>query len=929
MASEDTISNGLRQQQEIGQIDTEKTIEIPADDENFVTSENKDTKRKNRRKSSNSNATSENDGMEYQIHDNEEIPLQFFSHANKNKRNNRKKSNSSEVSSKSINNSEKIPTEEVNPDDVNIAENTKIKRRRLSSRKMSLDLKIDEHFNSSVCNTTLESKNEYKQTADYDSTTANKQLINTVDGKRTKRRKSSAKTREIEHHSPSSDSQQQQQNPIPNDIVPNDFIVEPALLEQNNEELLVQTKKVVKSRKGWRKSMDPLNSTSNNWSVVSPEKWRTSTHPLTSTSTNWSVVSPDKIPHQSAAVLPESSEHNNPNEINTKKIISKKRSKKKKITEDHVVPEISNNINDDVFEELPPPPAKKKRGRKKKKDAGVIVEATNKNISDLVNFNETFDMVGLPVSNDSSILETAPSPKKKRGRKKKEAGGIVDVVENNDKVKLDDLNVLKSEKINETLDVVHHDDVLETPSPKKKRGRKKKIDLEQVPEKLELNNEVFTTENKKTKKRGRKKKVEAVPNEAAADENLLATGSNLNSVEDLAAEGQQQFEQQNKLAAEKKQTKKRVRKKKSVEAVVNEAADIITEEFESPKVEEVSFEANHPGEGQKKAKKRGRKKKKEVPIVVETDNITVAIDAVDHQEEGLEGGLQAQVISNSTATENNLDSPSLENVIEKSPSSQKRPRKKKTFWVYEEDPIGQYVVLPKPAQNDSLLAFQNEVKSAGNQFISSEENVIVKIKENNTKKSKSVPIQPLATDDLKQPEITPIENKKSSGKSKKAKKRKRSLIEEQQESPDAPELEDPSPSPKKGRTGSASAGRKSMTSDVASSAAAPKKTEKKGIIRKKNKKTPRRRSIKPEALPPKTFNQDEVVVDDDENQFHEKFHETEVIVTQPRKNNPTASLRTNMRSTDESKRTTRTQESKSKWEHVLNTNPETMFRKQK
>ena len=351
LASEDTISNGLRQQQEIGQIDTEKTIEIPADDENFVTSENKDTKRKNRRKSSNSNATSENDGMEYQIHDNEEIPLQFFSHANKNKRNNRKKSNSSEVSSKSIDNIEKIPTEEVNPDDVNIAENTKIKRRRLSSRKMSLDLKIDEHFNSSVCNTTLESKNEYKQTADYDSTTANKQLINTVDGKRTKRRKSSAKTREIEHHSPSSDSQQQQQNPIPNDIVPNDFIVEPALLEQNNEELLVQTKKVVKSRKGWRKSMDPLNSTSNNWSVVSPEKWRTSTHPLTSTSTNWSVVSPDKIPHQSAAVLPESSEHNNPNEINTKKIISKKRSKKKKITVDHVVPEVSNDSND-VFEEL-------------------------------------------------------------------------------------------------------------------------------------------------------------------------------------------------------------------------------------------------------------------------------------------------------------------------------------------------------------------------------------------------------------------------------------------------------------------------------------------------------------------------------------------------------------------------------------------------
>merc|ERR1712223_1598888 len=129
--------------------------------------------------------------------------------------------------------------------------------------------------------------------------------------------------------------------------------------------------------------------------------------------------------------------------------------------------------------------------------------------------------------------------------------------------------------------------------------------------------------------------------------------------------------------------------------------------------------------------------------------------------------------------------------------------------------------------------------------------------------------------------------------------------------------------------GSASAGRKSMTSDVASSAGAPKKTEKKGIIRKKNKKTPRRRSIKPEALASKTFNQDEVVVDDDENQFHEKFHETEVIVTQPRKNNPTASLRTNMRSTDESKRTTRTQESKSKWEHVLNTNPETMFRKQK
>merc|ERR1711953_1378221 len=433
--------------------------------------------------------------------------------------------------------------------------------------------------------------------ADYDSTTVNKQLINTVDGKRTKRRKSSAKTREIEHHSPSSDFQQQQ-NPIPNDIVPNEFIVEPALLEQNNEELLVQTKKVVKSRKGWRKSMDPLNSTSTNWSVVSHEKWRASTHPVTSTSNNWSVVSPDKIPHQSAADLPESSEHNNPNEIKTKKIISKKRSKKKKNTVDHVVPEASNDSNGDVFEELPPPPpAKKKRGRKKKQDAGVIVEATNKNISDLVNFNETYDMVGLPVSNDSSILETAPSPKKKRGRKKKEAGGILDVVENNGKVKLDDLNVLKSEKINETLDVVHHDDVLETPSPKKKRGRKKKIDLEPVPEKLELNNEVFTTENKKTKKRGRKKKVEAVPNEAADDENLLATGSNLNSVEDLAAEGQQQFEQQNKLAVKKKQTKKRVRKKKSVEAVVTEAADIITEEFESHKVEEVSFD---PGEGQKK-----------------------------------------------------------------------------------------------------------------------------------------------------------------------------------------------------------------------------------------------------------------------------------------------------------------------------------------
>merc|ERR1712020_184097 len=109
-----------------------------------------------------------------------------------------------------------------------------------------------------------------------------------------------------------------------------------------------------------------------------------------------------------------------------------------------------------------------------------------------------------------------------------------------------------------------------------------------------------------------------------------------------------------------------------------------------------------------------------------------------------------------------------------------------------------------------------------------------------------------------------------------------------------------------------------------------KKTEKKVIIRKKNKKTPRRKSIQPEALPPKTFNhEDEVVDDDDENQFHEKIHEIEVIVTQPRKNNPTASLRTNMRSTDESKRTTRTQESKSKWEHVLNTNPETMFRKQK
>ena len=120
-----------------------------------------------------------------------------------------------------------------------------------------------------------------------------------------------------------------------------------------------------------------------------------------------------------------------------------------------------------------------------------------------------------------------------------------------------------------------------------------------------------------------------------------------------------------------------------------------------------------------------------------------------------------------------------------------------------------------------------------------------------------------------------------------------------------------------------------MTSDVASSAAAPKKTEKKVKMRKKNKKTPRRKSIQPEALPPKTFNQDEVVVDDDENQFHEKFHETEVIVTHPRKNNPTASLRTNMRSTDASKRTTRTQESKRNWEHVLNTNPETMFRKQK
>ena len=92
-------------------------------------------------------------------------------------------------------------------------------------------------------------------------------------------------------------------------------------------------------------------------------------------------------------------------------------------------------------------------------------------------------------------------------------------------------------------------------------------------------------------------------------------------------------------------------------------------------------------------------------------------------------------------------------------------------------------------------------------------------------------------------------------------------------------------------------------------------------FRKKITKTSRRKSI-PEAPPPMTFNQDKEEVDEDVAQ------QSNEVITQPRKYTP-ASLRTNMRSTDASKRTTRTQESKSKWEHVLNTNPETMFRKQK
>merc|ERR1712045_1006322 len=186
------------------------------------------------------------------------------------------------------------------------------------------------------------------------------------------------------------------------------------------------------------------------------------------------------------------------------------------------------------------------------------------------------------------------------------------------------------------------------PSPKTKRGRKKKVDLQQqledeqanenleapvvmnseeISETLELNNEVFNTPTeKKTKKRGRKKKVEAadVPNEA--DENLLtAAGSNLNSVEDLGG-GQSE---QNNLAVEKKPTK-RGRKKKSEPVEV-----VLPDDFESNVV--VSFEAtNNHGEGQKKANKRGRKKKEEVPIVEADDDV-----AVDDQ------GLEQSHISNS------------------------------------------------------------------------------------------------------------------------------------------------------------------------------------------------------------------------------------------------------------------------------------------
>merc|ERR1712141_538075 len=100
---------------------------------------------------------------------------------------------------------------------------------------------------------------------------------------------------------------------------------------------------------------------------------------------------------------------------------------------------------------------------------------------------------------------------------------------------------------------------------------------------------------------------------------------------------------------------------------------------------------------------------------------------------------------------------------------------------------------------------------------------------------------------------------------------------------------------------------------------APTKTENKKVIRKKTK-TPRRKTI-PEAPPPMTFNQDKEEVDDED-----VAQQSNEVITQPRKNTP-ASLRTNMRSTDASKRTTRTQEIKSKWEHVLNTNPEIMFRK--
>jgi hypothetical protein len=355
----------------------------------------------------------------------------------------------------------------------------------------------------------------------------------------------------------------------------------------------------------------------------------------------------------------------------------------------------------------------------------------------------------------------------------------------------------------------------------------------------------------------------------------------LNSVEDLAAE---QFEQ-NKLAVEKRPPPTKRGRKKKNEAV--EAA-VITEDFESNV--DVSFEAANPGEGQKKAKKRGRKKKEVVPIVEEAADV-----AIDDQ-----GLLEQSQISKS---ENIFDTSSLEKIIEKQPQQKRGRKKKKSVLISEDDPING---LEEP-QNDSV-AIQNDIIQ-----VSSEK----KVKSKRTKKSKSklidveiaATIEPAA--DLEPTEIIPsiVENKKAS--KKRAKKRKNSSIEED-ESPAAPEeVEEGGPSPRK-------RGRPSTTIPAAP---APKKTENKKVIRKKTK-TPRRKTI-PEAPPPMTFNQDKEEVDEDD-----VAQQSNEVITQPRKNTP-ASLRTNMRSTDASKRTTRTQESKRNWEHVLNTNPETMFRKQK